>query len=411
MKEKENIVVLRAIDNVAKRFGLSICAIKVNDNCYDTGQTIVPGKPETVKFLTFAEAKGDKELTEERMQQFPYVIDPLKNFTFLDGDKFDLNIAKDKANINLIKLHPLVANSKSKIKRKSHHFYLENKEVESIQKNKDFNKILEAGLIIRSMGMAQMQAFIGFLKVFKTDYSLNSDLSTDLMITALNGYAEKDPDLIINYSKPEMVSYIKVCEFVIRKIITKKNNGYYEGGSYITSATDLTALVAVYNNDVVKASRWDKKLVELAGGNIYEGKEPELSRSQKAVDLLKESVTSMNFKKAYEAVIILEEIDDDISKNALKKYHDTILRIKEVNSAIYSKPEIAKDWTVIKFTPESLLSAIREEPRTIPYNVVEEQYKVVTGSEKGSTSWKGYETKLVEFISGNGSNSNGNQTI
>jgi hypothetical protein len=338
--------VLRAISAIAKKKGLYINSIMINEFTYATGQTQIPGYSETIGGLTFDEATGKVPLSKEKAEKYEFVIDPLKTYNFKDGFKFDETNSEHKAYLGLIDLHDdLVAKNKNVINRKNHQFYIEDKVKEADIELVDFENTLNAGNIIMNMNLSEKENFGRFLRVYKNDMSFVDNLSSSELTNKLAKYAKINPEIIIEFTQEDKKVWLKVTSFVVKDIITLKSGSYYEDNSYV--ANSLNSLISIYLSDPLRKARWDKKLDDLYGTvHKYKSELVPKSSMQEKEDALKESIMKLRFD---DSAIIIKEIkssSDEYAKIILDKYKDSIKAIEDLfkdNIKVEPKKPIKED--------------------------------------------------------------------
>jgi len=333
---------LVGLSRMGKAHGLYVTAVKINDNNYATGQGIIPNDESTYDNLTLDEMTGKKPLTAEKAKKFPYVIDPFEIYHFPSGFEFDLGLEEHKAFVDLIKMSAnRVAHSKNKIKRGTHDFYLQNIELESKEEVDTFNKIIDAGNIIRDLGYDDAYTLLGFVSVTTGDKDIiGKKLSRNAVMKSLADYAQKRPSIIIEAVKPENKILMKVSKLVMEGIIKSKRGDFYEGNTFI--ASDFKGLANVYRNDSELRLRWEKKLGAIQNKEVSfaaEPKDKEIIESKTKVEILideyKDSLLKIEIEKARIIKEELEKLNDERANKVLKEY-------KVIADTLFSKTEETK---------------------------------------------------------------------
>lgn len=254
------IVRLRGISKIAKEEGLFATAIKLGDNNYVTGQSIIPGDKKTSENLTLDEMTGKTPLSEEKMKKFSFIISPTTIYKFNDGHAFDTKTAEGNAMLDFIKITSSnsVANSKSQVIRGKHSFYLEDKVKESEVKISKLKTIVKAGNLLADLSKNDTLLLADYFYTYENDSNCGRDKAFGIIEGVLSDYAQKSPSKIINALKPENKNWLRVSNIVMSGILTKRNGEYFEGNTYI--ASNFESLVEQYNSNTDKSSRWDKKL-------------------------------------------------------------------------------------------------------------------------------------------------------
>jgi len=326
--KKNSITILRAITPIAKRHGLYVSSVMINDNNYATGQGIIPNRPETMNNLTLDEMIGKKPLSDEKARRFPFIIDPFYVYHFSDGHKFDKELFEDNAKLVLISIAAKrVAKNKASIIRGKHDFYLENKEEESQTTISLFQKVIDAGNIINKLQMDDMLDVMSFVAVTTKDSSLFRDMSYNLLMAELVKLAKNKPDLIINSIKPENKNWIHVSKLVRKGVLNMKGGEIYEGKMFV--AKDIATLVSIYSSDIDKASRWDNKLNQNKVGSrpVVEVKQAKDNR----IEELKDACLLVDKKRVERLYDELKDSKDEAVIKQLRRYSGMISSILEQN--------------------------------------------------------------------------------
>jgi len=322
---------LRGIVKVAKEHGLYLRAVKLNERTYVTGQGVVPGKPETAKFLTFDEMTGKKMMSEEKLKMFPVVIDPLKQYHFKEGHTFDTETPEGKAFYDFVKLcsSGTVADSHSEIIRGEHKFYFENKIRESKQKFDKYSKSIEAGIKLQKLTQSELMELAIYLHVNYGETRCNKNQPIDIRNSCLFEYAHEKPAIVLKALKKENLLDIKVASIVSKGIITRRNGEFYEGNMFIAGSFDH--LVEIYRTDATKASRWDNKIKTLSNDVHATFDSPTINVAALKADLLEAVVENDSEKYSVIAKLIKKSGNSELY-GLLSKYKLEETKSKELTT-------------------------------------------------------------------------------
>jgi len=241
-------------------------------NTYITGQHIDPNDPETKGNLTLKEITGEVDIKPAgRLKKFPHVINDEDPVLIIHNKQYDCRVDEDGAPVNnkdyteahFIILQNIVAPSKNKVTPK-HKFYLEDKEAEAIEFVNNSDTIYEAEKLIREeANVSEYKDLVKLLNITVKDFHVDPHpLNDNRLKELLLKQARKDPDSISFAFSETGKDYLFLSKLLDKGIISKKQDGYYEGNSFIAiDGARFVRYMAEPTNDT-RVSKWGRILKE-----------------------------------------------------------------------------------------------------------------------------------------------------
>jgi hypothetical protein len=328
------IVKLVAVSKAGKKHPLMLLAPEWN-NTFITGQHIDPKDPLTTNNLTTDEMLGKVSLSEEKRKKFPYVINPVEPLQFFDGQKFDTDVDKDNAMLGFIKSAGKfkVAKSKSDFSRQKHTHYLENKEEEARIEVQDFDNTFIAAQYIKNSNEDELCNAAMYLNYIipGTNIDLKSFTRTRIL-AEMYKLCQKSPSKVIDAYSPERKEDVYILSLVRHEILQHKENGFYDGFSYIGNNIEAVRDFVKRKDNVHIMDRWGRELL-IRTGKISKKEDP-AELAKKYLDDAKIAIMDGNFDLAAKSITQAEKIYPQ---------HQDIPALKKRMAVSIEKPEAPKE--------------------------------------------------------------------
>lgn len=377
----KGIVKLRCTNKIAKKNGIYVRPYMIDKNNYATGQGVLPNDASTHNNLTLKEMIGEVALSEEKAKRFPFIVDPFGPKKFEDGFTFDLDTPEGEAMYNLVLLncaHVAIDKVTYQNDHMRYQAYFENRAVESTNRTKLVKDTIKAGSLINSLSLPALFDLANFLYIHKNESNCSPKASQEVIIDALYAYSQKKPKVIIDALKEDNVKALRVSNFIVKGILTRKNSDFYEGNTFL--ANSFEKVVALYNNNFEYSQRWDEKYS---------------TKSENAHASFAEVTPTLNIEAIKNKLLIsimdkdITSIDSVVNEIKASGSNELMVFLVSYNSKINeAKAPVAKkvtDETAMKVEDDGIKEIISESNTVkIPAanTVTEEVIDVLSPSEK-----------------------------
>jgi len=212
-------------------------------NTYLTGQHIDNKIPETRGNLTTAEMKGDVQLSSEKADRFPFVINPLNEYPIINGMILDITKEKGKylnprdgALYNMWKNHGYkIAMSRISVKKGYDFFYIKDEYEEATIAVSTDDLIYEAMKLIKEKTNVGNYADIAMLISYRVKgFFLNTENKPEVVIQSkLLQVCKEKPAEVIECFKKSAEEELQVLKYAKYNIIQKRGNDFFDGDKFI----------------------------------------------------------------------------------------------------------------------------------------------------------------------------------
>lgn len=243
---------------------------------YRTGQHINPDNPDTLDNLTVDEMTGKEKLSEEKRKRFPYVINPLGQINFFNGQKFD--VSKNKAGeyvnhqhaalLNLIRNEAwFVAPSRDKVIPRTHYFYIQDDIFEAEQRIISSDLSYRAEKYIREEITEDKLKDIAMLLGYKIkDFNLDPALTTTLILKdKILSLCKTKPEKVLECKDPGSKEDLYVLKLALHSIITRRGTDFYDGSEFLGKDLETVKRMLHLEANNARVSKWNRLLAEKEG--------------------------------------------------------------------------------------------------------------------------------------------------
>lgn len=173
---------------------------------YLTGQIVDPSDPKTKNFLTLDEATGVKQISDEKLKLFPFIINPFDILPLVNNMKLQVGISEDGTPINyqdyaiwkmLLLNDHLIAATETSYNLRKHVFYFE--DVIALAEEKTTSKRKETLVMsnIFNQSPSKQRELMLLLNIYDTRFKENPDnLSSVLVEDKIVKAVEKNVNIL-----------------------------------------------------------------------------------------------------------------------------------------------------------------------------------------------------------------------
>lgn len=292
------------------------CIFDDNINTYLTGQHIDPRNPDTHDNLTTDEMTGKVRLSVEKLEKFPFVINPEKAINFSNQQPLDLTTddkgknvnPRDAALYNLLRHKTavwFVAESEEKVIPRTHYFYLHDKIKEAEMRVTTSELAYKAEKYVREEltkeGVFDLALVLQY-KISKFHFDPN-EYSEVILKDMVLQQCKENPTIVLDGKKPQFKDDIFVLKLALHGILTRRGTDFYDGGEFLgASLEDIKAEIRKEAR-TAQVSKWNRTLAlkegRLSAGNSDNDKKSEVIEEIKDMDAdeLKKYAGSKRYNK------------------------------------------------------------------------------------------------------------------
>ena len=249
---------------------------------YLTGQLVDPIDSNTSDFLTLEEATGNRQISNEKLKKFPFVINPYHVYSVKRDDVLDLSVdddgnplnQKDTALYNMFLLHTdTFAKNELEYNTKKQKFYFNDEQSvaeDTISKKRLLTQSLS---IIFELTPERHKDVALLLSVYDHEFRTNPDhVSNSILIDRIVKSIEKNPNLMKgifesgnNFTR-KAEDDLFIAKLVHLKEITIKIKDFYYQNTYLGNSTEEVKKWMRDKNNGTTVAKWNAIVSKVNAG-------------------------------------------------------------------------------------------------------------------------------------------------